>query len=146
MASDDLTSTMAHFLRLLADEVENNKTMAKRLSLPFNQYINQQRDKPAKPARSTQKKADKAQIPEGFDPFLIHYEHGSVGLLSALAEMDAATCKAILSHFGLDPARTYTRWRSPERLANFIVQRVKAMSGKGKAFVDGGEQTETEEG
>lgn len=136
MASNDLTPVMADFLRVLADEVEKNHALAKRLSVPLADYINQLPDKSMTSARTPRKKPEKMPIPKGFDPFLIYYEQGSVGLMSALQAIDSATCKAILSHFALDPTRSYTRWRKKEKLADFIVERVKAMSNKGKVFLD----------
>ncbi|MDD4550431.1 MAG: hypothetical protein PHT79_11820 [Syntrophomonadaceae bacterium] len=57
-----------------------------------------------------------------------------VGLYSALQPMEALVLKAVLSHFALDPTRSYTRWRKRERLAEFVVQRVKAMRSRGEAF------------
>jgi hypothetical protein len=135
MAANDLNPVIADFLRLLANEVENNKAMGRRLSAPFIEYFNQQQEKRIQPVK-TLKKKEKDLLPEGFDPFAIYYEQGSIGLLAALADKDAGTLKAILSHFALDPTRSYSKWRKQERLAAFIIQRVKAMSSKGNAFVD----------
>ncbi|MEA1960741.1 MAG: hypothetical protein U9N81_05580 [Bacillota bacterium] len=134
MAANDISKVMAEFLRLLAGEVESNQALAKRLSVPFTEYINQLPDKAPVSPRIPKQKTEKAIVPEGFDPFAIYYEQGSVGLLAALSDKDPAILKAILSHFALDPTRSYTRWRKQERLAEFIVQRVKAMSTKGSAF------------
>lgn len=130
-AAKDLSICMADFLRLLAHEVENNQSLAKRLSLPFNEFLTGTREKAATPRPS---RKTKVMIPEGFDPFRHYYEQGSVGLYSYLQNMDSPTCKAILSHFGLDPSNSYTRWRKQEKLVDFIVQRVKAMATKGEAF------------
>lgn len=134
MSSPDMSSALAGFLRLLAEEVEKNQALARRLSLPFQDWVNQQKEPKA---TSTRKKAaPAATVPEGFDPFRIYHDQGSVGLYAVLQNYDAAQCKAILSHFALDPVRSYSRWRKQERLANFIVERVKAMSEKGKVFMD----------
>ncbi|MGS0764523.1 hypothetical protein [Syntrophomonas curvata] len=132
MSSPDMTAALAGFLRLLAEEVEKNQALARRLSLPFQDWLNQ----PLEAKVSTRKKtASSVQIPEDFDPFRIYHDHGSVGLYAVLQNYDAAQCKAILSYFALDPVRSYSRWRKQERLADFIVERVKAMSEKGRVFM-----------
>ncbi|MEN6350417.1 MAG: hypothetical protein ABFD08_13615 [Syntrophomonas sp.] len=130
-APKDIVSCMAEFLRLLACEVENNQSLAKRLSNPFNEFITGTR---SKGITSPPNRKAKAPVPEGFDPFRYYYEQGSVGLYSYLQNIDPPTCKAILSHFGLDPSNSYARWRKQEKLVDFIVQRVKAMTVKGEAF------------
>lgn len=134
MSADKPAFYMAQFLRLLADEVENNKAMAKRLAAPFKEYLEAEEKKASAVPRSRNKKSIRELIPDGFDPFQIYYEKGSVGLYSSLQPMDAQVLKAVLSHFALDPTRSYIRWRKPERLAEFIVQRVKAMSSRGEVF------------
>jgi len=124
---------MAEFLRQLAREVENNKSLSRRLSTPFFDYIKTcENKKPSENKRPQQ--ASKNLIPEGFDPFMIYHEKGGVGLLSSLQDMDVSTLKAILAEYGLDPARTYTRWRKHERLSALILERIKAMSNKGRVF------------
>ena len=129
-----MSTALAAFLRLLAEEVEKNQALAKRLSPPFQEWINASTTPKVLPAR---KKAAKApEIPEDFDPFRIYHDQGSTGLYAALQDYDAAQCKVILSKFALDPVRKYSRWRKQERLANFIVERVKAMSEKGRVFMD----------
>lgn len=134
MSADKLALHMAQFLRLLADEVENNKAMAKRLAAPLAEYLAAEGKKASAASSLRSKKSTRELIPEDFDPFEIYYEKGSVGLYSALQPMDAQVLKAVLSYFALDPTRSYTRWRKQERLAEFVVQRVKAMSSRGEAF------------
>ncbi len=134
MSSPDMTAALAGFLRLLAEEVEKNQSLARRLALPFQEWLNQQtKDQ----VISTRRKAvSSVPIPEDFDPFRIYHDQGSVGLYAVLQNYDAAQCKAILSRFALDPVRSYSRWRRQDRLAKFIVERVKAMSEKGRVFMD----------
>ncbi|SHH09389.1 hypothetical protein SAMN02745221_01665 [Thermosyntropha lipolytica DSM 11003] len=129
--SKDLAGAMADFLRLLAEEVERNRSLAKRLAVPFEEFLAEVKEKGVK----SRKKA-KAEVPEGFDPFKVYYDKGSVGLYEALASFDAATLKAILTSFALDPSRSYTRLRKPEKLRDLIVEKVKAMGERGEAFRD----------
>lgn len=134
MSSPDMSKAMAEFLRLLAREIENNHAMAKRLGGPLEEWLKQQMvPAMASPRRKT---VLNSTIPDDFDPFRIYHDQGSVGLLAALQIFDAAQCKTILSQFALDPGRSYTRWRKQDRLATFIVERVKAVSEKGRVFLD----------
>jgi len=135
MSGDNLGKHMAEFLRLLAIEVESNKAMAKRLADPFRVMIDKKEASLISERRKSKKK-ETVKIPEGFDPFQIYYDKGAVGLYNELAGMDARTLKAVLSHFTLDPSRSYSRWRKPEKLVNLIIERVKAMSSKGQVFME----------
>ncbi|QGU00411.1 hypothetical protein SYNTR_1817 [Candidatus Syntrophocurvum alkaliphilum] len=128
MSKDNMGKQMADFLRLLANEIENNQAMAKRLSAPFEEMI-QVSSKPA-----VKSKKEKVRVPEGFDPFKVYYDKGAIGLHSELIEFDAQTLKAILTYFSLDPSRSYTRWRKQERLISLIIEKVKSSSNKGQAF------------
>ncbi|CFX12728.1 Uncharacterized [Syntrophomonas zehnderi OL-4] len=133
MSENDLGQQMAQFFRVLATEIENNPALARKLAVPFQDVAEASR----KAAPAKRKAKDEAHVPEGFDPFQIYYDLGKLGLQQALEPLDAATLKAILSKFALDPSRSYTRWRKPERLMDFIIERVKAMSNKGQAFKPG---------
>jgi len=132
LSAPDMSKIMATFFRLLAEEVEHNHAMAKRLSAPLEEFLKQEMET-VKPRR---KKNQGAELPQDFDPFRIYHDQGSVGLYAALQIFDAGQCKTILSKFALDPGRTYVRWRKQERLAGFIVERVKAVSEKGMVFMD----------
>lgn len=134
MSSPDMSKTIVEFLHLLAAEIENNQALGRRLARPFQEYLEQQME--LKPGPVRKKSAPVTIIPDNFDPFLIYHDQGSVGLYAALQNFDAAQCKEVLRRFALDPSRSYNRWRKQERLANFIVERIKAMSDKGKVFMD----------
>ena len=130
MSDNEVGLQMAEFFRALAVEIENSPSLARKLAVPFHK-VSQAGLQIASKKRQTK---EKAQVPEGFDPFQIYYDQSGLGLQQALEPLDAATLKAILAHFGLDPARSYTRWRKSERLSAFIIERVKALSNKGQAF------------
>lgn len=127
--SRDLAAVMAEVLRILADEVENNRSLARKLSAPWEEFF-----KEAKPKEVKGAKKARAVVPEEFDPFRIYYDRGKVGLYDELAKFDAPVLKAILTHFSLDPSRSYTRLRKPEKLRDLIVEKVKAMGERGEAF------------
>ncbi|MDD4802492.1 MAG: hypothetical protein PHF24_06070 [Syntrophomonas sp.] len=136
MSYPEISTAMASFLRLMAEEIEKNQALAKRMSVPFKEMMDAQAEK-AKVSRSSKRKVQEENaVPEGFDPFRIYNDLGSVGLFASLQDFDTKQCKAILSHFAMDPGRSYALWRKKERLADFIVERVKAMSERGKVFLD----------
>lgn len=126
---------MAQILRILADEVEGNKRLATRLAAPWQAYLADSMPATAaasdKPAR---KKKAASKEPPALDPFMAFLEGGSVGLIKALEHVEVQECKTIISHYALDPSRSYVRWRKKERLVEFIVQRVKAIANKGEVF------------
>lgn len=130
MSDNEGGRQIAEFFRALAVEIENSPALARKLAVPFQNMAEAGRE--ATPKKRQTK--EKVQVPEGLDPFQIYYDQGGLGLQQALEPMDAATLKAILAHYALDPARSYTRWRKPERLTAFIIERVKALSNKGQAF------------
>lgn len=129
--SRDLAGAMADFLRILAEEVERNRSLAKRLAVPFEEFLAEVREKGAKSGKKA-----KAAVPEGFDPFKVYYDKGSVGLYEELLSFDTPILKAILTSFALDPSRGYTRLRKPEKLRDLIVEKVRAMGERGEAFRD----------
>ncbi len=57
-------------------------------------------------------------------------------MLKSLDNLDAAQCKNLISHYALDPSRSYVRLRRQDRLVELIVQRVKAVVNKGEVFND----------
>jgi hypothetical protein len=130
VSNNELGQQMAEFFRALAVEIENSPSLARKLVVPFQNVAAAGRQ--AAPKKRTSR--SKVSVPEGFDPFQIYYDQGGLGLQQALEPMDAATLKAILNHFALDPTRSYTRWRKEERLMAYIIERVKALSNKGQVF------------
>ena len=118
---------MAAFLRLLAEEIETNEDLAKKLYQPFFVAAKV----PQKTSQTRKKKVQKAP----FNPFEVYAGSGEVGLRVKLNEYEeAAVFKAILDDYALDTTRSYKRWRKKERFIEFIVKRVKAIADKGKVF------------
>lgn len=134
MSSNNFSTHLSSLFHILADEVENNQRLARKLALPLKELLAEEASDTQASRRSSSKKSTAIPVPDGFDPFQIYHETGSVGLYTALENLNAAECKAVLGHFGLDPSRNYSRLRKKEKLADLIVQRVKAMTGKGEAF------------
>ncbi|MBO8159054.1 hypothetical protein [Thermosyntropha sp.] len=132
--SKDLALAMAEFLRILANEVENNKRLAKRISVPFEELLKAEKEAAGERKKKSRTKKEKASVPEGFDPFKVYSDKGSVGLYEELSKFDAPVLKAIIAHFALDPSRSYARLRKPEKLMGIIVEKVKNMSERGEAF------------
>lgn len=131
MSANELGQQMGEFFRILAAEIENNPALARKLAASFKGMA----EASQKPGAAKRKKKEEVSIPEGFDPFQIYFDQGRLGLQRALEPLDAPVLKAILTQFALDPSRSYARWRKPERLIELIVERIKAMSNKGQAFM-----------
>lgn len=131
MSDERLSECMAQMLHILAEEVAGNKRLASRLSVPWQAYMN---EKLMPAGQAAPKKKASIKEPPSVDPFKAFLEGGSVLLVKTLEDMDAAECKNIISHYALDPSRSYVRWRKKEKLVELIVQRVKAVVNKGEVF------------
>lgn len=133
MSDERLNKCMAEMLHIIAEEVAGNKRLASRLSVPWQAYIAELAVPADKPQR---KKKAPVKEPPAIDPFKAFLEGGSILLLKSLDNLDAAQCKNLISHYALDPSRSYVRLRRQDRLVELIVQRVKAVVNKGEVFND----------
>lgn len=135
MSDEKLTECLAQMLRILAEEVAGNKKLATRLAAPWQAYLAENISITSVPSdKPTRRKKATTKEPPALDPFMAFIEGGSVGLIKALENVEVQECKVIISHYALDPSRSYVRWRKKERLVELIVQRVKAVTNKGEVF------------
>lgn len=131
MSDERLRDCIAQMLNILAEEVAGNKRLASRLAQPWQAFMEDM----VKPVDKIKpKKKALIKEPPSVDPFKAFLEGGSVLLIKTLEDIDAAECKNIISHYALDPSRSYVRWRKKDKLVELIVQRVKAVVSKGEVF------------
>lgn len=134
MSNEKVAESMAQMLHILADEVKGNKRLAKKLARPWQAYLAEASSTEPAKTGPTKRKRTTDQMSPALDPFKFFYEGGSVSLIKALEDVEVPECKVIISHYALDPSRSYVRWRKKERFVEFIVQRVKAIANKGEVF------------
>lgn len=69
------------------------------------------------------------------DPFAVCASGGEPGLRAALAALDVEKLKDVIAEFDMDRDRLASKWRSPDRLIERIVETVMARNRKGDAFL-----------
>ena len=74
------------------------------------------------------------RAPGPFDPFVIFRDGGESGLRDKLETLDVEALKDIIAEHSMDYDRLAMRWRTPSKLRDRIVERVKALTTKGDAF------------
>ncbi|MEE2061429.1 hypothetical protein [Rhodococcus artemisiae] len=74
------------------------------------------------------------RAPGPFDPFEVFRDGGESGLRDKLALLDVDRLKDIIAEHAMDCGKLAMRWRTPSKLQERIVDRVKALSTKGDAF------------
>ncbi len=120
-------AALVAFLRALAIRVEQDPAFARTL---LAVYAESSQAQPAPPPRSP---ATPTTVPP-LDPFALLREQDEVALHSRLVELDLAALRTILRTHRLDPARIASRWTSRERIADLIVEQVRARTRQGRAF------------
>lgn len=138
MSENNFAPLMAEFLRNLAQELENNKAMARRLAEPFQAVLTEALADSGARIKETKgsSKQKKYPMPEGIDPFNTFYDMGSPGLYNQLCSLEADELKGILSKFTNIPRKEYARKQKQEVLIEMVVQGVKDIATRGAAFGD----------
>ncbi len=140
MSENNFTPLMAEFLRNLAQELENNKAMARRLAEPFQAMLTEVLVNSGSKAKSKSGKSDSKQkkypVPEGFDPYKVFYDLGSPGLYNQLNLMGVDELKGVLANFTNLPRKDYARKQKQEILVEMAVQGVRDIATRGEAFGD----------
>ncbi len=67
-------------------------------------------------------------------PFVPFRDGGEAGLREKLAPLDVEQLEDIVAEHAMDHDRLAMRWRTPKKLQDRIVERVKALTTKGDAF------------
>jgi len=83
-------------------------------------------DRPTRP-----KKPKKQQL---VDPFQVLSDRGALGLRAFLQAVSIQDLKGIVRAHRLDPSRLSDKWRSQERLVDFVTERVESRARQGDVF------------
>lgn len=140
MSENDFTPLMAEFLRKLAQELENNKAMARRLAEPFQtllaETLKQSGDRTSTRTGQSHSHKKSYPVPDGFDPFKVFYDHGSPGLYNELHLLNPDELKGVLARFTNIPRKDYVRKQKQDILVEMAVQGIKNIVTRGEAFGD----------
>lgn len=114
----------AVFLEIL-DEAEANPTFARNLERALSGLGAQAKREPRRGAR---------RASGVIDPFAV-YSEGESALRGSLGRLDIEQLKDIIAEHGMDQSKLAMKWKSTDRLIDFIVTTVSARARKGRAFL-----------
>lgn len=141
MSENKFTPLMAEFLRQLAQELENNKALARRLAQPFQDILQASLAEQRSAAKTAGQgkaggKLKQYPVPEGFDPYKVFYDEGSPGLYNALQHLEADQIKGLLARFTTVERKDYSRKQNHQILVEMMVQGIKDVATRSEAFGD----------
>jgi len=87
---------------------------------------------PAAAARTPARRSRRA--PGAFDPFAVYRESGEATLRERLSSLGVEQLKDIIAEHAMDYDKLAMRWRTPSKLQDRVVERVKALTTKGDVF------------
>ncbi|TCN56017.1 hypothetical protein EV641_103365 [Rhodococcus sp. SMB37] len=129
--------SLVALVRVIADEAARNKRFANAIAGALGPAAAAGNVVPAPtrqaPARQAPARRAK-RAPGPFDPFEVFRDGGEAGLRDKLALLDVDRLKDIIAEHAMDYDKLAMRWRTPSKLQERIVDRVKALSTKGDAF------------
>lgn len=132
-SSPAAATALVRLVRVIADEAARTPRFAHALAAAL--AATGETPSPAVPA---QRKAPAARrgkrAPGPFDPFVAFRDGGEAGLREKLAPLDVEQLKDIVTEHAMDYDRLAMRWRTPKKLQDRIVERVRALTTKGDAF------------
>lgn len=141
--TEDRRVALSAFLRALARRVEQDPAFARTLLAVYAESSASPPvvlPQPQSAATGTRERTRRAAVVEAappapaLDPFALLREHGEAGLRERLSHLELPALRAILRAHRLDPARIAARWTARERIADLIVEQVRARSSLGRAF------------
>lgn len=120
MRNNSQAMKIVRLLRKLADLIEQNPEVAKMLSLDLVQ-----------PESDS---SNKRVVVAPFDVFEIYRSNGEAHLISKLKGCTLEELINIVRSHGLDTTGKVRKWKTPEKIISFIVERVSAKISKGAVF------------
>lgn len=74
------------------------------------------------------------RAPGQIDPFAVYSSGGEEELRRQLATLSVEQLKDVVAEHGMDQAKLAMKWKTPDRLIDHIVGRVRDRAAKGDAF------------
>lgn len=124
MTEDTVGRLRAVFLEIL-EEAELNPTFARKLERALSGSGTKAKREPRRSAR---------RAPGVIDPFAV-YSNGEPALRDALGQLTIEQLKDIVAEHGMDQSKLAMKWKSADRLTDFILTMVSSRARKGKAFL-----------
>ncbi|OBA39784.1 hypothetical protein A5767_02770 [Rhodococcus sp. 852002-51564_SCH6189132-a] len=138
-AAPGTAGALVALVQVIADEAARTPRFARALAGALSVTADASAPTPA-PAPATRPAAARTsarrsrRAPGAFDPFAVYRESGEATLRERLASLGVEQLKDIIAEHAMDYDKLAMRWRTPSKLQDRIVERVKALTTKGDAF------------
>ncbi|MCT7291934.1 hypothetical protein NVV99_13385 [Rhodococcus sp. PAE-6] len=138
-AAPGTAGALVALVQVIADEAARTPRFARALAGALSVTADARAPTPA-PAPATRPAAARTsarrsrRAPGAFDPFVVFRESGEATLRERLSTLGVEQLKDIIAEHAMDYDKLAMRWRTPSKLQDRIVERVKALTTKGDAF------------
>lgn len=138
-AAPGTAGALVALVQVIADEAARTprfaKALAGALSVTADPSVPAPAPAPAaRPAATRTSPRRSRRAPGAFDQFAVYRESGEATLRERLASLGVEQLKDIIAEHAMDYDKLAMRWRTPSKLQDRIVERVKALTTKGDAF------------
>jgi len=138
-AAPGTAGALVALVQVIADEAARTPRFAKALAGALSATADPSVPAPApapaaRPAATRTSPRRSRRAPGAFDPFAVYRESGEATLRERLASLGVEQLKDIIAEHAMDYDKLAMRWRTPSKLQDRIVERVKALTTKGDAF------------
>ena len=139
-AAPGAAGALVALVQVIADEAARTPRFAKALSTALTALPASAEPSAPAPAVPTRPGAPRTsarrsrRAPGAFDPFAVYREDGEASLRAKLSGLEVEQLKDIIAEHAMDYDKLAMRWRTPSKLQDRIVERVKALTTKGDAF------------
>ncbi|MGU3582175.1 hypothetical protein ACLBYD_03140 [Rhodococcus sp. C26F] len=138
-AAPGTAGALVALVQVIADEAARTPRFAKALAGALSVTADPSAPTPApapaaRPAAVRTPARRSRRAPGAFDPFVVFRESGEATLRERLSTLGVEQLKDIIAEHAMDYDKLAMRWRTPSKLQDRIVERVKALTTKGDAF------------
>ena len=133
----DAATALVKLVQVIADEAARTPRFAKALAAvlaPAGEPAAATAPAPRKAPTSRPAARRTKRAPGPFDPFAVYRDGGESGLRERLAPLENEQLKDVIAEHAMDYDRLAMRWRTPKKLQDRIVERVRALTTKGDVF------------
>ncbi|MCD2116671.1 MULTISPECIES: hypothetical protein [Rhodococcus] len=138
-AAPGTAGALVALVQVIADEAARTPRFARALAGALSVTSDASAPTPApvpatRPAAARTSARRSRRAPGAFDPFVVFRESGEATLRERLSTLGVEQLKDIIAEHAMDYDKLAMRWRTPSKLQDRIVERVKALTTKGDAF------------
>ncbi len=119
--NQEVAKIVVHILRIVAKKIEDNPELLTNAELSLLEMPVVKR---------------KVEILIDFSVFDVFAKGGEPALREKLEPLEIKTLKNIIAKNSFDPAQLAKKWRSKDKLVDFIIDRVTTRSRKGQVFME----------